>query len=109
MSRVVPVTVDTHLRVDGNLLGHDLVDKIVDELILDNPEHAEAKAAQRWGWEDIPEHHFLCELDGDTLVMARGYALQLKLLLREQGIRVWWKDKTAWHGRGEPMGFEEFH
>lgn len=107
MSRVVPVRVDTHLRVDANLLGHDLADKIIDELILDNPEHAEAKAKQQWGWEEIPAQHFMVELDGDTLVMARGYALQLKLLLREHGIKVWWQDRTVWQ-RGEPMGFEQF-
>lgn len=108
MSRVVPVRVDSHLRVDANLLGYELADKIIDDLIVENPDYFEAKAKGVWGLDAIPESFHLVELDGDTLVMARGYALQLKLLLREHGIGVWWQDKTVWR-RGKPMGFEEFH
>jgi superfamily II DNA or RNA helicase len=109
MQRVIPVRIDTHLRVDANLLGDSIVTEICDDLILVNPERLEAEAKQQWGWQQIPDQFFMVELDGDELIMARGYALQLKLLLRERGLKVWWQDRTTWH-RGEPaFGPGGFH
>lgn len=108
MPRVVPVQVDTHLRVDGNLLGHDLVDNILDEVTLVSHEREDGKRLNRYGWWDLPENILMADLDGDTLVLPRGYALQLKLLLRERGLKVWWQDRTVWH-RGAPVfGKDEF-
>jgi hypothetical protein len=92
MQRVIPVRIDTHLRVDANLLGDSIVTEICDDLILVNPERLEAEAKQQWGWQQIPDQFFMVELNGDELIMARGYALQLKLLLRERGLKVWWQD-----------------
>lgn len=86
----IPVILDNRLRVDGNLLGHDIVNEILDELV---PMDGEGPA--------------LADLDGDTLVMPRGYAMELKLLLRERGHSVWWVDRRTWK-RGKPWGIEEF-
>jgi hypothetical protein len=81
----VPTIVDTHLRVDGNLIGLDLAETIFDELTLLNPEWVEAKKRNAWGLADIDKHILLGDLDGDTVVMPRGYAKEYKLLLREHG------------------------
>lgn len=94
--RVVPVTVDNMLRLDGNLIGHDLAEQIFDELTIHNTAKDVAKRAHRWGWEQLIDDFQLGELDGDTVVMPRGYAYQLKLLLRENDLRVEWIDKRQW-------------
>lgn len=96
MERSIPVTVDSHLRVDGNLIGHDLAEQIFDELTIYNAAKDVAKKMNRWGWEKLPDDFQLGWLDGDTVVMPRGYALQLKLLLREKGLRVEWDDHRRW-------------
>ncbi len=103
----IPVVIDTHLRVDGNLIGHDLANKIFDELTHINPEWIEAKKRNAWGIDDIEKWILLGELDGDTVVMPRGYAKELKLLLREHGHRVWWVDRRKWR-RGPAFGVEQF-
>ena len=82
--RSIPVIVDSHLRVDGNLIGHDLTNKILDELTIYNHAKDKAKKMNRWGWQKLPDDFLLANLDGDTVVMPRGYALQLKTLLREK-------------------------
>lgn len=92
----IPVEVTNELRVDGNLLGHDLADQIFDELEVPNEARLKAEQANRWGWWDMPEVFQLGELDGDTVVMPRGYALQLKLLLREHRRKVIWVDRRKW-------------
>jgi superfamily II DNA or RNA helicase len=94
--RSIPVFVSSDLRVDGNLLGHDLVEEIFDELEVPNEDRVKAERSNRWGWWDMPEVFQLGELDGDTVVMPRGYALQLKLLLREHRIKVIWVDRRKW-------------
>jgi len=100
--RSVPVVVDHALRLDGNLIGHDLANTIFDELTIHNSAKDAAEKMNRWGWEDLPDEFILGELDGDTVVMARGYAYQLKTLLREHGMRVQWVDRRKWR-RGAPF------
>jgi len=101
--RLVPVVVDSHLRLDGNLIGHDLAEVIFDELTIHNTAKDVAKRSQRWGWQDLPDEFQLGELDGDTVIMPRGYAYQLKTLLREQGMKVRWHDHRRWR-RGKALG-----
>ena len=94
--RSIPVIVDSRLRVDGNLIGHDLANEIFDELTIYNYAKDVAKKMNRWGWQDLPDDFLLGDLDGDTVVMPRGYAFQLKTLLREKGLRVQWVDRRRW-------------
>jgi superfamily II DNA or RNA helicase len=100
--RTVPVIVDSCLRVDGNLIGQDLAEEIFDELTIYNTAKDVAKRMNRWGWEDLPDDFQLGLLDGDTVVMPRGYAYQLKTLLRENDLRVQWVDRRRWR-RGESL------
>jgi len=100
--RSIPVIVDNCLRVDGNLIGHDLTNQIFDELEIPNDARVKAERANRWGWWELPEFFQLSDLIGDTVVMPRGYALQLKLLLRENNIKVVWVDRRKWR-QGKPF------
>jgi superfamily II DNA or RNA helicase len=94
--RSIPTILDSHIRVDGNLLGQDIVDQIFDELTVENKAKIVAERMKRWGWEDLPDEFILGELNGDTVVMPRGYAFQYKLLLRENGMNPFWIDKRTW-------------
>lgn len=100
--RTVSAIVDSHIRIDGNVIGHDIANEIFDQLEIPNRTKAEAKRAKRWGWQDLPDCYQLGDLDGDTLVLPRGYALELKLLLRERGIRIQWHDRRKWN-QGRPF------
>lgn len=97
--RSVPVVVDSHLRLDGNLIGQDLANDIFDDLTVENSERVWAERTQRWGWEDLPREFLLGWLDGDVVVMPRGYALRLKRKLRAQNLRVQWIDRRR-RGKG---------
>jgi superfamily II DNA or RNA helicase len=94
--RSVPVIVDSQLRVDGNLIGIDLAEMIFDELTIHNTAKDVAKRANRWGWQELADDFQLGELDGDYVVMPRGYAFQLKTLLREHDRKVFWLDHRQW-------------
>jgi superfamily II DNA or RNA helicase len=104
--RSVPVVVDSHLRLDGNLIGHDLANDIFDDLEIPNEEKVWAERQQRWGWEDLPDNFQLGWLDGDTVVMPRGYALRLKRKLRAQNLRVQWVDRRR-RGRGPALSWRQ--
>lgn len=94
--RSIPVIVDSHLRLDGNLIGHDLANEIFDELTIHNVARDVAERMGRYGWWNLPEEFQLGWLDGDTVVMPRGYAFQLKTLLRMRHLRVQWIDRRQW-------------
>lgn len=103
----IPAIIDNCVRVDANYLGIDLTEQILDELTLLNPAWLEAQRRNGWGSEEIPKKLILADLDGDQLVMPRGYAYEFKLLLREHGHRVNWIDRRKWR-RGAPFGYERF-
>jgi superfamily II DNA or RNA helicase len=105
--RIVPVTVDSHLRLDGNLVGHDIANQIFDELTVPNPEALYVREKRPWLAVDVPEDFLLADLDGDTVVMARGYAYQLRQLLLEHDLGVQWIDHRSFR-RGAPLGHQEF-
>lgn len=91
--RSVPIVVDSHLRLDGNVIGHDLANDIFDDLTIPNKAKEYAEKTNRWGWQDMPDDFQLGWLDGDTVVMHRGYALRLKRKLRAHALRVQWVDR----------------
>lgn len=109
----IPTVIDSHVRVDGNLLGDDLANRIFDELTILNPDWVEAKRRGAWDLADIPKWIILGELgtgtatNGDEVVMPRGYAKEYKLLLREHGHSVYWLDRRKW-AHGPAFGVEEF-
>ena len=118
--RIVDIIVDNWLRVDGNYLGLDLVEQILDKLTVQNQARITAEEQGRtWQAKQMTKEWLLArfydreidgedpEFNGDWLFMARGFALELKLFLREQGIKVRWVDRRHWE-IGEPYGFEEF-
>jgi len=118
--RTVDIVVDKWLRVDGNMIGHDLVEEIFDRLTVKNQARVKAEEqGRKWQAKQmIPEwilgrfyDHRVDGNDpvfnGDWVVMARGFALELKLLLRDNGIKARWVDCRHWEV-GEPYGFEEY-
>jgi superfamily II DNA or RNA helicase len=103
----IPSVLDSHLRVDGNFLGHDLASDIFDELTMINPAWIDAKKRKVWDMSDIEKWIILGELDGDTVIAPRGYAMEYKLLLRKHGHRVQWVDRRTWRS-GPPFGYDRF-
>jgi len=102
--RVVPVVVDNALRLDGNVIDHDLAEAIFDELTIHNTAKDIARKMERWGWQEMPDEFQLGALEGDIVVMPRGYAYQLKTLLREEGLKVQWIDRRKWHRHAPKLG-----
>jgi superfamily II DNA or RNA helicase len=106
--RQIPVIIDSHLRIDGKILGRDLVEDIFDELTFPNQAKISAERAQRWEWWKLPDEFCLGDLDGDQVILPRGYAFQLKLLLREHNLQVQWIDKRTWKKGEELCWLKEF-
>jgi superfamily II DNA or RNA helicase len=93
---LVPTVIDSHLRVDGNYIGHALAEEIFDELTV-------VRKDRNGGRQEL----LLADMDGDTIIMPRGYAMEYKLLLRKHGHRVWWMDRRTWEP-GKRFGVDEF-
>jgi superfamily II DNA or RNA helicase len=108
--RTVEIVIDSALRVDGNMLGSDLVNEIFDQLVVPNPdwEYYRKRADKGFWVPDIEKEFELGELDGDTVVLPRGFAQELKSVLAENNIRPRWIDRRVWK-RGKAYGRDEFH
>lgn len=106
--RQIPIEVDSHLRLPDYFseVHGDLTEQILDELTIENQQKIVAKRMRRWKWQKLPDDFLLARFDGDTLILPRGYALQLKLLLRENGIAVKWVDKRVFE-RGSKFRWQD--
>lgn len=103
---IIDVIVDNKLRLDGNCIGHDLWGDICDELIIPNSAYHEA--VERGQAKGIPKEFFMCDMEGDTCIMERGYAKRLKEVLWDASHDVHWIDRRQWE-RGTEYGREEFN
>jgi superfamily II DNA or RNA helicase len=104
---VIEAVVDSHIHVSISEIEFIILDRITDELTVVNRDREYAERTQKWGWEELPEFFELFDIQGDELIMPRGYALQFKLMLREHGCSVRWRMQTKYR-RGEPYGRDEF-
>jgi superfamily II DNA or RNA helicase len=102
----IPVKVTNELRLNGNLIGQDLADQIFDELTIPNQDKWRAKQMKIWKWQDMPDDFLLADLDGDEIVLPRGYAHQLKFLLQENGMTPFWSDYRIGR-RGSKLHWKE--
>lgn len=99
MASTIPVVVDSHLRMPDFFLEYEAAGVAMDELTIPNKAKEIARRRKQWGWQDLPDSFELFDINGDNLIFPRGYALQLKLLLREHGYRVEWIDRRR-HRKG---------
>lgn len=93
----IPVEITSHLRLPDFCLEYGWTGTVLDELTIPNTAKEVAKQAKRYEWWKMPDEFLLYDIDGDNLILPRGYAHQLKLLLREEGHEVQWVDKRTWH------------
>lgn len=105
----VPVEVDSHLRLRGVDVGDDILELICEELTIPNSAYEEAKRRRQFIRPEMQSKFVLWDYDNDDdiLIMPRGYALELKLLLREHDMRVRWRDYRVWES-GKRIPFNPF-
>src|SRR3954470_19051911 len=92
---MITVRIDHHLYVrKADLpIGHE--EQIKQRLTVANGEKAAARKRGQWGWADLPDSFALYVDAGPTLVMPRGFALELRAGLEASGHAVRWDDQTA--------------
>jgi superfamily II DNA or RNA helicase len=106
VTTTVDIIIDSMLRVPVKAIGEALAEEILEEVTRENPAYAEAKEKRR-DLAGIPEFFDLGQLYGNTLILPRGFALELKRWLREEGFGVRWRDRRRYR-KGAPLGKEEF-
>lgn len=106
MSLRLPVIVNNELRIDASRVDAPLVEDIKGDLLILTDEYRKAKK-RRMYLGNIKQFHVLFKDEGDILVMPRGYALRLKQLAREHGLRVQWINRTVFV-KGDEIGKPDF-
>ena len=78
----------------------DLPDGVAEYIMeaLSIPNLAKQKALDQfvWGAESMPDEIKLYEIDGEWLVMPRGFATSYAEGLRSMGVTIGWVDRRAW-------------
>lgn len=80
---MLSLKIDSRAHLTGHLPGA-VADRIKARLTFPNPAHQEAE--KRWYWTgDIPHHITGYQLEGDVLIIPRGFSRQLIGVLRGAG------------------------
>lgn len=94
---IVRATLDHKIRTPMDGLPENVRPQILDALSIPNTAKDAAEKAGRWGWQNMPDYIDLYELEGDDLVMPRGFASAFADGLRLTGHEVEWTDNRTWN------------
>lgn len=95
MSFCVKVTIDSALRVRHRDLPAGAGAQIRERLTIINEKKVEAVRRREYGASDMIDSFDLWSDDGEYLVMARGFAAELRAGLEAMGATLIWDDQTA--------------
>jgi len=88
----ITAILDHKLRVARDELPADLRSHLVDALTIPNLAKREAEKQHQWGWEQMPDKIALYSLDGDHMVMPRGFSADFADGMYLSGHDVEWTD-----------------
>lgn len=93
----VNTILDHKLRAYIPSLPDGVARHLTDALSIPNLEKENAKKQHIWGWERMPDEIDLWEIDGDWLVMPRGFANVYADGLRLYDCEIAWEDRRTWN------------
>lgn len=93
---MITAIVDHKIRLPMEGLSEDVLWELHDALTLENAEKREAKERKQYGWGDMPDTIDLWEVDGDDLLIPRGFATLLIDGMAENGIDIEFDDRRTY-------------
>lgn len=97
MPEPIRTRLDHKIRVRLDDLPSELGNPIIEALTIPNLEKLNAKKQHIWGWERMPDDIPLYEIEGDDLVMPRGFAKFYAEGVRLSGYKIAWEEGRTWN------------
>jgi superfamily II DNA or RNA helicase len=92
---MVNAAIDYAIRIDPNDLPLSVGEQIRKSLTIWNQDREDAIERGEYGAEDAPEWIELWKIEDRLLVLPRGFAANLVVILRSAGLDVRWIDETS--------------
>lgn len=99
MSAEITTVLDHRIRVRLSDLPPGVGDHIMEALSIPNLVKQKALDQFVWGAEQMPDLIELFEIDGEWLVMPRGFATAYAEGLRSMGLEIGWVDRREWRAK----------
>jgi superfamily II DNA or RNA helicase len=99
MSDQITTIIDHCLRVRVSDLPSDIADHIMEALSIPNLAKQKALDQYVWGAEQLPDSIELYSIEGEWLVMPRGFATMYAEGLRAMGMEIGWVDRREWRAK----------
>jgi superfamily II DNA or RNA helicase len=85
----VRIELGTHIDMPlGQGLPDPVLERILDDLTIPNPEREKAQRLDTWGWEDLPKKIRMYDIQSGWIRIPRGYLSRLFKRFAEGGVKV---------------------
>ena len=101
---MIEVIVGSKIWVDINDLPAEAPRMLMEALSIPNMEKENAKRLNQWGWQRMPDYIALWDMDGDTLIMPRGFFDDFSQGMKMLGGQIEVIDKTTFIDHNEDIG-----
>lgn len=101
---MIDVEIGSKIKVDINRLPPEAPKMLMEALSIPNLEKENARSMDQWGWQKLPDYIALWDMEGDTLVMPRGFFEDFSQGLKMLGAQLNVIDKTSFQSHDEDLG-----
>lgn len=92
----LPTLIDHKLRVSLSQLPEGAAEAMCEALSIPNLAKAKAKKMDEWGWQQMPDWIKLWDIEGDMLVMPRGFLERFATGMESFGCEVELQEGRFW-------------
>lgn len=101
---MIDVKIGSKIEVALGDLPKDAPRMLMEALSIPNLEKDKARSMDQWGWQGLPDYIALWEVDGDTLVMPRGFFNDFSEGIKMLGGQLNVIDETTFHSHKQDLG-----
>lgn len=101
---MLDVEIGSKIKLDINRLPSEAPKMLMEALSIPNLEKEKARSMDQWGWQKMPDYISLWDIQGDELVMPRGFLDDFLTGMKMLGISTNLIDRTSYPTHNEDLG-----
>jgi superfamily II DNA or RNA helicase len=98
------VQIGSKIKLDINKLPPEAPKMLMEALSIPNLEKEKARNMDQWGWQKMPDYIALWDIEGDDLIMPRGFLDDFLTGMKMLGVTINVRDETSFPTHNEDLG-----
>lgn len=101
---MIRIKIGSKIEVDISELPKEAPQLLMEALSIPNLEKEKARSMDQWGWQKMPDYIALWDIDGNNLIMPRGFLGDFEQGMKMLGAQIEISDDTSFPCHNEDLG-----